>query len=261
MRKPFVISEQFIEARKQKFNQWRDSLKSQKCKKCGQELPIEKFHKRKLRNGNWGYEKRCNDCADYNKSHPGYLKEYNKQNYKQKAKITKICVVCNKEYETHQSHSKYCSKECANPKHPKQPIYSKEELKEHARLYRVKWRKEHRIESNARRKLAKQRAFERNPELVRMNRNTYKHNRCASDINFRLAENLRKKVYLTLRKGKSLHTIDLLGCSIDYARKHIENQFKDGMTWDNWSMDGWHIDHIIPIALFDLTKEEDQICM
>jgi len=38
---------------------------------------------------------------------------------------------------------------------------------------------------------------------------------------------------------------------------HIEKQFKPGMNWENYSLYGWHIDHIRPCASFDLTKEEE----
>ena len=30
------------------------------------------------------------------------------------------------------------------------------------------------------------------------------------------------------------------------------------MSWDNWSYDGWHVDHIIPLSSFDLTDIEEQ---
>ena len=29
------------------------------------------------------------------------------------------------------------------------------------------------------------------------------------------------------------------------------------MNWDNWSLDGWHIDYKVPLAKFDLTKESE----
>jgi hypothetical protein len=33
--------------------------------------------------------------------------------------------------------------------------------------------------------------------------------------------------------------------------------WQPGMEWDNWSTHGWHIDHIKPLAGFDLTKQEE----
>ena len=50
----------------------------------------------------------------------------------------------------------------------------------------------------------------------------------------------------------------LLGCTVSFFMKHIESQWKEGMTWDNYGYRGWHIDHIIPCSAFDLTKEEEQ---
>lgn len=28
------------------------------------------------------------------------------------------------------------------------------------------------------------------------------------------------------------------------------------MTWENWNVNGWHIDHIIPLVTFDLTDRK-----
>ena len=59
-----------------------------------------------------------------------------------------------------------------------------------------------------------------------------------------------------LHKSKS--TMELLGCSIEYLKEHLEKQFQDGMTWENRGQFGWHIDHIIPCAAFDLNNPEEQ---
>lgn len=45
------------------------------------------------------------------------------------------------------------------------------------------------------------------------------------------------------------------GCSKRELRKHIESQFKPGMSWENFGK--WEIDHITPIAFFDLSKASD----
>lgn len=53
--------------------------------------------------------------------------------------------------------------------------------------------------------------------------------------------------------------MELLGCSVDECRKYLESKFLPGMTWENYGKSGWHIDHIIPCNLFDLTKPEEQL--
>jgi hypothetical protein len=59
-------------------------------------------------------------------------------------------------------------------------------------------------------------------------------------------------------QGKSITTEKLLGCTFEYARSHLEAQFTKGMGWDNYGVNGWHIDHIIPCASFDLTDPDQQ---
>ena len=50
----------------------------------------------------------------------------------------------------------------------------------------------------------------------------------------------------------------MLGADANFVREHLEKQFKPGMSWANHTKDGWHIDHKIPCASFDLTKPEEQ---
>ena len=49
-----------------------------------------------------------------------------------------------------------------------------------------------------------------------------------------------------------------LGCSKQDFILYFQAKFKEGMTWENHSKSGWHIDHIKPCASFDLTKVEEQ---
>lgn len=55
-----------------------------------------------------------------------------------------------------------------------------------------------------------------------------------------------------IKSGESL-----VGCTFEFYKSYIEGLFKEGMTWDNHGEKGWHIDHIIPLAAFDLSKDED----
>lgn len=87
-----------------------------------------------------------------------------------------------------------------------------------------------------------------------------------TNINFRLASSLRGRIWSVLKGNKkSASTEILLGCSVDFLRKHLESQFTYGMSWDNYGtgkngkgMKEWHVDHIIPCCNFDLSKSEEQ---
>ena len=39
-----------------------------------------------------------------------------------------------------------------------------------------------------------------------------------------------------------------VGCSRDEFITYIESLFLEGMSWDNWTIDGWHLDHIKPVS-------------
>ncbi len=75
----------------------------------------------------------------------------------------------------------------------------------------------------------------------------------------RLALGLRVRLNAALRAGtKSGSAVRDLGCTIQELRTHLETLFKPGMTWDNWGRgpSTWQIDHIRPLAGFDLTQRE-----
>jgi len=81
----------------------------------------------------------------------------------------------------------------------------------------------------------------------------------STDLNYRLKSCLRHRVQQAVKHGyKSASTLELIGCTIEELRSHLEAQFLPGMTWDNWTHDGWHVDHIVPCATFDLTDPAEQ---
>jgi len=40
-------------------------------------------------------------------------------------------------------------------------------------------------------------------------------------------------------------------------KEHLEKNFLTGMSWDNYGINGWHIDHIIPKEFFKFTSTDD----
>ena len=71
---------------------------------------------------------------------------------------------------------------------------------------------------------------------------------------YKIAHRLRSRLNNVMRTGnKAGSAIKDLGCSVDELRIHLESKFQPGMSWENHSASGWHIDHIIPLAAFDLT--------
>lgn len=106
--------------------------------------------------------------------------------------------------------------------------------------------------------------YQDNKERISKNKLLWKQKQYKNNINYKIENILRSRFHHAISRAlinKSQSSIDLLGCSIDEFKSHIEKQFKDGMTWENWSFNGWHIDHIRPVASFDLSdKKQQQQC-
>lgn len=82
-------------------------------------------------------------------------------------------------------------------------------------------------------------------------------NRLKTDPNFKLAHYLRSRLRKAIKGNyKSGSAVRDLGCTIPELKTRLESMFQPGMTWDNWSIMGWHIDHIIPLDSFNLSDRE-----
>ncbi len=98
-----------------------------------------------------------------------------------------------------------------------------------------------------------------NPEKSKEEKRRYKKNRMKRDVTFKILHRLRTRILLVLHgKKKAESSMNLLGCTAEHFKKHLEAQFKDDMSWDNYGIKGWHIDHIKPCASFDLSIIEEQ---
>ena len=59
--------------------------------------------------------------------------------------------------------------------------------------------------------------------------------------------------------SSSIKANNLVGCSPLFLRQYIESLWAEGMTWGNYGLgyDKWVIDHIIPVAAFNLENEKE----
>ena len=92
----------------------------------------------------------------------------------------------------------------------------------------------------------------RNNNRDRMN--FYINNKRKTDIQYKLKVSLRHRLCSAIKGNfKSGSAVNDLGCTILQLKSYLESKFQPGMTWNNWTIDGWHIDHIKPLSSFDLT--------
>lgn len=128
------------------------------------------------------------------------------------------------------------NKEKLNEYHKK---WSKEKRKE-LREYHSKWREDNREHVNEKTRL-------------------WYLNRRRTDPSFKLKSNVRTAVWTCLKErnvAKYRSTFILLGYSLEKLMIHLEKQFTEGMTWDNYGE--WHVDHKKPMALFQFTSTDDE---
>ncbi|AIQ94736.1 hypothetical protein [Prochlorococcus sp. MIT 0604] len=89
--------------------------------------------------------------------------------------------------------------------------------------------------------------------------NRAKEQRARNNLTQRaIATLVRNRVTAVLQgRSKLKSSLELTGVrSWQELRNRIEEQFQEGMSWENWTKEGWHIDHVRPIASFDLNDTE-----
>jgi hypothetical protein len=104
----------------------------------------------------------------------------------------------------------------------------------------------------------------KNPEKRKEYRENYKprkqerrKERRDTDPVFNLTNRMRTRLWKYLKTHnitKKNKTFDIVGCSPEFLKEHLEKQFISGMTWENKNK--WHIDHIIPLSS---AKTEDEL--
>ena len=78
-----------------------------------------------------------------------------------------------------------------------------------------------------------------------------------TDIQYRIRSQIQGHMTASLGSGYfvSRRLKNALGCTIPELKKYLEQNFLDGMTWDNQGADrdNWQIDHLKPRSWFDQT--------
>jgi hypothetical protein len=108
----------------------------------------------------------------------------------------------------------------------------------------------------------------KNPQKQKEYRENYKprkreqiKERNENDVLFNLLNRLRSRLrkYLIIQNiTKKNRTLELVGCTPQELKEHLEKQFVSGMTWEN--RNEWHIDHIIPLSSAQTEEELYKLC-
>jgi hypothetical protein len=203
-----------------------------KCSKCGIEKELTEFNKRSDTKN--GYRGECKMC----------IKEKNKI-YNEK---NKEALSIKKE--------KYIKENKEIVKETKRKYYenNKEELKEKARVRYNNLKDDdtfmERIRTLSKKNWTKYR--ENNRDRINKKIRDRKHN----DPLYKLTFSIRTTIHNSITRmgySKRDKSREILGCSFEDFMKYIEEQFLEGMSWDNHGE--WHLDHKIPVSWAN-TEEE-----
>ena len=220
------------------------------CVKCGIEYPMTSefwyINKPKDESKKTKYQcKKCKNDANnaYNEKHKASLLLKQREEYKNNPE-------------------KYAKKRETNKE--KQNAYMKQWREDHPEEIKEnnhRWNENNKERNKSRCK----EWYEKNIDHVKQYKKTHKdekagerfYARYQEDLLFRLKVQLRNRLRSAIAGNyKAGSAVGDLGCSIDEFKAYMETLFKPGMSWDNWGVHGFHIDHIIPLASFDLSDRD-----
>lgn len=99
--------------------------------------------------------------------------------------------------------------------------------------------------------------YAENKESLLLRNNEYRRLKREIEPLYRLTGNIRTLINKSIKRGgytKKSRTFEILGCSFEEFKNHLESKFESWMTWDNYGLYngelnyGWDIDHIIPVS-------------
>ena len=161
-----------------------------------------------------------------------------------------ICKRCDINFDATSRHIHYCQ-ECRKIRTSEIEKKTRDKNKEKRNEYNKEYRKTHKNEI-ATRMHSYNKIYK---ETHRIERKEYRKNKKETDINYKIETKLRNKFHRFFKSKKDKYN-DIFGCTSNQFKIWIESNFKYDMNWDNYGK-LWHIDHVIPVSIFDLTNEFD----
>lgn len=130
----------------------------------------------------------------------------------------------------------------------------------------IQYNKNYYCDNRERKKLYQKKYFQSNKKCINKKCKIYIKNKLKSDVEFKIKITLRKRLRDAIKNNvKSGSAVKDLGCSIQFLKQYLESKFYpnpqtgEQMSWSNHALKGWHIDHVIALANFDLTDREQLI--
>ena len=251
-------------------------MSTKTCTKCGVEKDVSEFSKNKKNKDGLKYW--CKLCVkeDYEANREERLakqKEYYEANHEERLTKQKEHYKANREeIRVKQKEHYEANRDKIRAKQKEMYEFTREKRLDKAKEYRetnrdkIRAKKKEYREANHKEILAKRKErYEANRDeiLAKMRTSEYRakankrnKKRYNEDSLFRIVNKLRTRVRQALKAQgakKFTSTMELIGCSPEFLTKRLEKQIKPGTKREDY-----HVDHIIPCAFFDLTKEEDQ---
>ena len=155
----------------------------------------------------------------------------------------KVCNKCGQEKEL-----------CEFNKDKRNKDGHKNQCKSCKKEYRKDYRNENKEKIRERQKEYDKKRYQENKDKIIEKINEYRKNRYKTDPLFRLKLCIRSMVK---RAIKTKRTEKIIGCTYQELKEHLESQFTEGMSWQNYGKFGWHVDHILPLSWFVLTNPEE----
>jgi len=231
--------------------------KTKTCSKCKKTKSVNEFYKYKEhKDGLRYYCKKCDkeQCKKYYKNNSDKIKMGRNKYYKNNP--GKIVASSKLYYEKNKKKIKKATREYYENNKEKAKEYNKEYYTDNVRKIKETTRKYRKNNKEKIRKYQKE-YRKNNKEKIRKAHNKWESYKMEKDPIFRLNKNIHRGINLSLKNKKRGKPWEkLVGYTITDLLLHLESQFQEGMTWENYGIgEGkWNIDHCIPISVFNITS-------